>query len=84
MKYEELAKEEANDKWCVKEPAGAVYGTSCLTGIKHSAPMHCNNMPCCFTEEEFDEEVRLSEASGNASNEEVRDFFAQYGLVWQH
>lgn len=39
------------------------------------------DMPCQFTEEEFDEEVRLSEASGFMSHEEVLKEFAKWGYV---
>lgn len=38
-------------------------------------------MPCCFTEEELDEEIRLSEKSGYVSNEEALTKFAQWGFV---
>lgn len=38
-----------------------------------------SEMPCRFTEEELDEEIRLSEASGNASEEKVNAFFARWG-----
>lgn len=42
--------------------------------------LHEDTMPCCFTDEEFDEVIRRSEASGNASEEDVRSFFAKWGL----
>lgn len=38
-------------------------------------------MPCQFTEEELDEEIRLSEESGFVSNEDVKKMFAQWGYV---
>lgn len=38
-----------------------------------------DSMPCRFTEEELDEVIRHSEASGNASPEDVRAFFAKWG-----
>lgn len=38
-----------------------------------------DSMPCCFTEEELDEVIRHSEASGNATKEEVQLFFARWG-----
>ena len=41
--------------------------------------LHEDTMPCCFTEEEFDEVIRHSEASGNASEEDVKNFFAKWG-----
>lgn len=40
-----------------------------------------NDMPCLFTDEEFAEEVRLSEASGFISQEEAEAIFAQWGFV---
>lgn len=36
--------------------------------------------PCCYTEEELDEEIRLSEASGVATDAEVVAMFAKWGL----
>ncbi len=36
-------------------------------------------MPCRFTEEELDEVIRRSEASGNASDEDVKAFFGRWG-----
>ena len=42
--------------------------------------LHADSMPCVFTDEEFAEELRLSEASGYASDEEVRAMFAKWGL----
>lgn len=43
--------------------------------------MHHEPMPCCFTEEELDEEIRLSEASGYATDEEVRQMYEQWGVA---
>lgn len=37
-------------------------------------------MPCCFTEEELDEEIRLSEASGYITQEEALAKFAKWGF----
>lgn len=37
-----------------------------------------DEMPCRFTEEELDEEIRLSEASGYISNEEALARFAKW------
>lgn len=42
--------------------------------------VHADSMPCVFTEEELDEEIRRSEASGEASDEEVAAMFAR----WRH
>ena len=42
--------------------------------------LHSNEMPCIFTDEEFGEELRLSEASGIASEEEIEKMFAK----WEH
>jgi hypothetical protein len=39
-----------------------------------------DSMPCVFTEEELDEEIRLSEASGIATDEEVAAMYAKWGL----
>lgn len=39
-----------------------------------------NTMPCRFTEEELDEEIRLSEASGYITQEEALAKFSQWGL----
>lgn len=38
-------------------------------------------MPCVFNDEEFKEEIRLSEASGDATDEEVADMFVKWGIV---
>lgn len=43
--------------------------------------LQSNDMPCVFTDEEFAEEVRLSEASGFISQEEAEAIFAQWGFV---
>lgn len=40
-----------------------------------------DDMPCVFTDEEFAEEVRLSEASGFISQEEAEAIFAKWGFV---
>lgn len=40
--------------------------------------LYSQSMPCVFTEEEFDEEIRLSEASGIATDEEVAAMFARW------
>ncbi len=37
-------------------------------------------MPCCFTEEEFREEIRLSEASGYASDAEIEAMYVKWGV----
>lgn len=42
--------------------------------------MYVDSMPCVFTDEEFKRELKESEASGNASDEEVRAMFAKWGL----
>ena len=39
-----------------------------------------DGMPCRFTEEELDEEIRLSEASGFATDEEVDAMFAKWRI----
>ena len=40
--------------------------------------LHEDTMPCCFTEEELDEEIRLSEASGYITQEEALTKFAKW------
>lgn len=42
--------------------------------------LRADNMPCSFTEEELDEEIRLSEASGYATDEEIKSMFAKWGV----
>lgn len=39
------------------------------------------NMPCQFTDEELDEEIRMSEESGFISNDEVKKRFEQWGYL---
>ena len=36
--------------------------------------------PCVFSEEEFDEEIKASERSGFAKDDEVRAAFAKWGI----
>lgn len=36
--------------------------------------------PCVFSEEEFDEEIKASEQSGFAKDDEVRAAFAKWGI----
>lgn len=43
--------------------------------------LHADTMPCVYTDEEFEEELRLSEASGTISHEEALKYFAQWGFV---
>ena len=40
-----------------------------------------DDMPCVFTDEEFEEELRLSEASGFISQEEAEAMFAKWKFV---
>jgi hypothetical protein len=42
--------------------------------------LYRDSIPCVFTEEELDEEIRLSEASGIATDEEVAAMYAKWGL----
>jgi hypothetical protein len=42
--------------------------------------LYADNMPCVFTDEEFKRELEESEASGNASDEEVKAMFAKWRL----
>ncbi|MDE7073462.1 MAG: hypothetical protein K2O69_00175 [Odoribacter sp.] len=41
--------------------------------------LHREEMPGIYTDEEFAEELRLSETGGNATEEEVNAFFAKWG-----
>lgn len=43
--------------------------------------LHADTMPCVYTDEEFEEELRLSEASGTVSHEEALTYFAKWGFV---
>lgn len=43
--------------------------------------LHADTMPCVYTDEEFEEELRLSEGSGTISHEEALKYFAQWGFV---
>ena len=42
--------------------------------------LQTETMPCVFSEEEFDEEIKASEQSGFATEEEVRTAFAKWGV----
>lgn len=42
--------------------------------------LHEGSMPCTFTEEELDEEIKLSEASGYITQQEVLAKFAKWGF----
>lgn len=42
--------------------------------------LHAHDMPCMFSDEEFAEELCLSEESGIASDKEVEDMFAKWGF----
>jgi lipid II:glycine glycyltransferase (peptidoglycan interpeptide bridge formation enzyme) len=39
-----------------------------------------NGMPCVFTDEEFEEELRLSEESGYASEQDLKRCFGKWQL----
>lgn len=43
--------------------------------------LHTKSMPCVYTDEEFEEELRLSEGSGTISHEDALKYFAQWGFV---
>ena len=43
--------------------------------------LYADTMPCVYTDEEFEEELRLSEGSGTISHEEALKYFAQWGFV---
>lgn len=41
--------------------------------------LHADEMPGIYSDEEFAEELRLSESEGNATKAEVNAFFAKWG-----
>lgn len=48
----------------------------CISLMQHEP------MPCCFTEEELDEEIRLSEASGYVDDSEfVKSCYETWGVA---
>lgn len=57
------------DKPCMVSDTSVSYNTS--EQISH-AVVTSVTMPCVFTDEEFKEELELSEASGFVSNEEFK------------
>ena len=48
---------------------------------KLTEPQSYDVMPCTFTDEEWKEEVRLSEEEGYASEEEVKKFFEAWEIA---
>ena len=60
----------------IREP-DVSYGTNpiqrCYTDIIE------DEMPCCYTDEEFAEVLRRSEASGNAPDSLVKAMYAKWG-----
>lgn len=42
--------------------------------------LYTDSIPCVFTDGEFRHELKESEASGNASDEEVKAGFAKWGI----
>ncbi len=72
------------------EPA-ATYGkgthqqSNIHTWNEATAERHVDysTMPGIYSDTEFEEVVRKSERSGNATNEEMRAMFAKWGAVWQ-
>lgn len=42
--------------------------------------VHMSAMPCTFNEESLDEEIRLSEASGYATDEAIQSMFSRWGV----
>lgn len=42
--------------------------------------VHMAVMPCTFNEESLDEEIRLSEASGYATDEAIQSMFSRWGV----
>ena len=52
---------------------------SCDTNIIHK-PIQHQEIPCVFTDEELQEELRLSEESGFISHEEALNIFRELGF----
>lgn len=52
---------------------------SCDTNIIHKS-VHNQEIPCVFTDEELQEELRLSEESGFISHEEALNIFRELGF----
>ena len=52
---------------------------SCDTNIIQK-PVHNQEIPCVFTDEELQEELRLSEESGFISHEEALNIFRELGF----
>ena len=46
----------------------------------HLLDSSSKDMPCVFTDEEFEEEVRLSEESGYATEEDLKRVFGKWNL----
>ncbi len=72
----------------VSEPIAA-YGLSHHTNAPRTFTDNYDNrnvdystMPCIYTDEEFEEIVRLSELDSPSSDEEIRTLFAKAGIVW--
>ncbi len=42
--------------------------------------LHMDGMPCVYTDEEFRQILTDAEREGNASDEDVRGFFAKWGI----
>lgn len=59
----------------VKDTTDEDMLNECLSVLSH------RTNPCAFTDEEFVEEIRLSEASGFVSHDEALAEFAKWGFV---
>lgn len=48
------------------------------SGIEHIEALVDETLPCVYTDEELADEIRLAEASGLATDEEVEAFFSKW------
>lgn len=70
-------------KYNQNEEPKAVAETSIAYSTEPLPNIQCGNatQPCVFTDEEFDKEIELAEASGYITNEQTQTFFAQWGFT---
>ena len=75
---EKKINEKDEDSFVVQEPATGMSVTQTQMSVRrHSASRDVleESMPCFFSEEELDEEVRMSMKSGNATQSEIDAVF---------
>lgn len=78
--YLKKINEKDEDSFVVQEPVGSMSVTQTQMSVKrHSASRDVleESMPCFFSEEELDEEIRISMKSGNATQSEVDAVFCR-------